>query len=231
LATAFPHRASTFSLARLAKADNVGDPMRQAGALASLRTLALRLEPAALIAGLLLAACQPTQGVTPRPEGIPLAQLPEGDRGDPICGPDFRWDGTRCLHTEPKVGSSPTTALAGGGSSRTPSFTNLQVVDLNVGTGQEVHTGDLVSVHYTGALADGTVFDSSRPRGKPLQFRVGAKQVIPGFERGVVGMKVGGIRRLTIPPDLGYGNKGVPPVIPPKATLTFEVELVSIDTE
>lgn len=205
--------------------------MRQAAVAVSLRSFGSRLERAAAIVGLaLMMACQPTQGATPRPEGIPLAQLPEGERGDPICGPGFRWDGTRCLHAEPKVGSSPTTALVGG-STKTPSYDNLQIVDLTVGTGQEVHTGDLVSVHYTGALADGTVFDSSRPRGKPLQFRIGAKQVIPGFERGVVGMKVGGVRRLTIPPELGYGNKGVPPVIPPKATLTFEVELISIDTE
>jgi hypothetical protein len=172
------------------------------------------------------AACQPTQSATPRPQGIPLAQLTEGDRGDPICGPGYRWDGTRCLHTAPKVGSTPTTA-----NWKTPALAGLKSVDVTVGTGAEVHTGDLVSVHYTGALADGTVFDSSRTRGKPLQFRIGASQVIKGFERGVVGMKVGGVRKLTIPPELGYGNKGVPPVIPPKATLSFEIELVSIDTE
>ncbi len=180
------------------------------------------------IAGFVMLSCQPTQGVTPRPPGIQLAKLPETDRGDAICGPGYRWDGTRCLHSEPKVGSSPTTAS----TVKTPALpAGLQINDVTVGTGAEVHTGDLVSVHYTGTLADGTVFDSSRPRGKPLQFRVGGGQVIKGFDRGVIGMKAGGVRKLTIPPDLGYGNKGVPPVIPGKATLTFEVELVSIDTE
>ncbi len=182
----------------------------------------------AVFTGLLVLSCQPTQGVTPRPQGIVLAKLPDTDRGDPICGPAYRWDGTRCLHSEPKVGSSPTMASA----SKTPAMpAGLQLNDVTMGTGSEVHTGDLVSVHYTGTLADGTVFDSSRPRGKPLQFRVGGGQVIKGFDRGVIGMKVGGVRKLTIPPELGYGSKGVPPVIPGKATLTFEVELVSIDTE
>jgi FKBP-type peptidyl-prolyl cis-trans isomerase len=168
---------------------------------------------------LVLSACQPTQTATPRPQGIPLAQLPEEGRGDPICGPNAKWDGTRCLRNEHSASSSPT------------STGNLQVAELTLGNGPEAKMGDLVSIDYTGTLTDGTVFDSSRPKGKPFQFRLGANQVIKGFERGIVGMKQGGVRRLTIPPDLGYGKKGMPPVIPPNATLVFEIELVSVGNE
>ncbi len=174
---------------------------------------------AALCFILVATSCQPTQTATPRPQGIPLAQLPDDERGDPICGVNSKWDGTRCLRNEHS---------ASGGA---PTSTNLQVVDLTLGNGQEAKMGDLVSIEYTGMLKDGTVFDSSRARGKPFQFRLGASQVIKGFERGIVGMKPGGVRRLTIPPDLGYGKKGAPPSIPPNATLIFEMELVSVGAE
>jgi FKBP-type peptidyl-prolyl cis-trans isomerase FkpA len=163
-----------------------------------------------------LAACQPTQVATPRPLGIPLAQLPDEARGDPICGPNAKWDGTRCIRNE---------------HATTSSSSGLQIVDVTLGSGTEAKMGDLVSVDYTGSLRDGTVFDSSRPRGKPFQFRLGGSQVIKGFERGIVGMKPGGVRRITIPPELGYGKKGAPPSVPPNATLVFEVELISAGTE
>ncbi len=166
-------------------------------------------------------ACQPTQTATPRPLGIPLAQLPDTDRGDPICGPNAKWDGTRCLRHEH--------GIAGGATTGQP--IGIQVVDLSAGAGTEAKMGDLVSVDYTGTLQDGTVFDSSRPTGKPLRFRLGANQVIKGFERGVVGMKTGGVRRVVIPADLGYGKKGAPPQVPPNATLTFEIELLSVGAE
>lgn len=166
-------------------------------------------------------ACQPTQTATPRPEGIPLPQLAEEDRGDPLCGPGYKWDGTRCLHSETASGGAPTTAYPA----------QMKVVDVTVGSGKEAGLGDLVSVDYTASLPDGTVVDSSRPRGKPLEFRLGAGQVIKGFERGIVGMKAGGVRRLTIPPELAYGKRGVPPTIPPNSTLLFEVELESIGNE
>lgn len=166
------------------------------------------------------AACQPTQTATPRPQGIPLAQLPDTDRGDPICGPNAKWDGTRCIRHESSAGVAGSLAPA-----------NLKIVEITLGNGNEAKMGDLVTVEYTGTLPDGTVFDSSRPRGKPLPFRLGANQVIKGFERGVVGMKPGGVRRITIPPELGYGKRGAPPTIPPNATLVFEVELVSIGNE
>jgi peptidylprolyl isomerase len=106
--------------------------------------------------------------------------------------------------------------------------TALSVVDVVVGTGAEATAGKTVSVHYVGTLTDGSKFDSSRDRGEPFQFRLGAGQVIKGWDQGVAGMKIGGTRKLTIPPDLAYGDRGFPPVIPPKSTLVFEVELVGI---
>jgi FKBP-type peptidyl-prolyl cis-trans isomerase len=105
----------------------------------------------------------------------------------------------------------------------------LKVEDLKEGTGVEATTGKQVTVHYVGTLTDGKKFDSSRDRGKGFGFRLGGGQVIKGWDQGVAGMKVGGLRRLTIPSDLAYGDRGFPPVIPPKATLVFEVELLSVD--
>lgn len=105
--------------------------------------------------------------------------------------------------------------------------TELQTEDLVVGTGPEAKTGDTVSVHYTGWLTDNTKFDSSLDRDEPIEFTLGQGEVITGWDEGVVGMKVGGKRKLTIPPDMGYGAQGSGP-IPPNATLLFEVELLSI---
>ena len=105
---------------------------------------------------------------------------------------------------------------------------SLQIEDLQVGSGDEASTGKRVDVHYTGWLTDGTKFDSSLDRGKPFSFQLGAGQVIQGWDQGVAGMKVGGKRKLTIPPELGYGAKGTGDVIPPNAILVFEVELISV---
>lgn len=105
----------------------------------------------------------------------------------------------------------------------------LQYVDITVGSGAEAKTGDNVSVQYTGWLTDGTKFDSSVDRGQPFQFVLGGGNVIKGWDEGVAGMKVGGKRRLTIPPALGYGENGYPPVIPANATLIFDVELVGVN--
>ncbi len=107
--------------------------------------------------------------------------------------------------------------------------TELQVEDLVEGTGAAAKSGDNVTVHYTGWLTDGTKFDSSVDSGQPFQFPLGAGRVIAGWDQGVEGMKVGGKRKLTIPPSLGYGEQGAGGVIPPNATLVFEVELISVD--
>lgn len=104
----------------------------------------------------------------------------------------------------------------------------LQVQDLKEGSGPEAKAGDTVAVHYTGTLADGTKFDSSLDRGQPFSFTLGAGMVIRGWDLGVAGMKVGGSRKLVIPPALAYGDRGAGSVIPPGATLTFTVELLAI---
>jgi peptidylprolyl isomerase len=104
----------------------------------------------------------------------------------------------------------------------------LQYQDLTVGTGQEAKDGDTVTVHYVGTLENGTKFDSSRDRGEPYQVTIGAGNVIAGWEEGLVGMRVGGLRKLVIPPALAYGDQAVGDVIPANATLVFEIELISI---
>ncbi|WP_437960959.1 FKBP-type peptidyl-prolyl cis-trans isomerase [Sorangium sp. So ce119] len=104
----------------------------------------------------------------------------------------------------------------------------LGIEDVKEGTGAEAKHGQLVTVHYVGTLTDGSKFDSSRDRGQGFSFKLGAGQVIKGWDQGVAGMKIGGVRKLTIPPDLGYGARGFPPVIPPNSTLLFEVELLSV---
>ena len=104
----------------------------------------------------------------------------------------------------------------------------LQYQDVTVGTGAEARQGQVAVVHYTGWLTDGTKFDSSRDRNAPFSFPIGAGQVIPGWDEGVAGMKVGGRRKLLIPANLGYGEMGAPPVIPPGATLVFDVELLEL---
>jgi peptidylprolyl isomerase len=104
----------------------------------------------------------------------------------------------------------------------------LKYEDLKEGTGNPAKKGDMVEVHYTGRLKDGTKFDSSLDRNRPFSFKLGAGQVIKGWDEGVAGMKVGGKRKLVIPPELAYGKEGRPPVIPRDAELTFEVELLKI---
>jgi FKBP-type peptidyl-prolyl cis-trans isomerase len=107
----------------------------------------------------------------------------------------------------------------------------LEITDLVTGTGAVAETGKTVTVHYRGTLADGTEFDSSRKHGKPFPFRLGAGKVIPGWDEGVKGMKVGGKRKLVVPPSMAYGEQGFGGVIPPNATLTFEVELLKVGLE
>ena len=109
----------------------------------------------------------------------------------------------------------------------TKTATGLEYWDIKVGTGAEAHTGQAVKVHYTGWLTTGNKFDSS-VGGPPFSFRIGAGDVIKGWDEGVAGMKVGGKRQLRIPPSLAYGEKGYPGVIPPNSTLIFDVSLVSV---
>jgi len=109
-----------------------------------------------------------------------------------------------------------------------PSNEKLETKDLVVGKGAEAKTGDHVKVHYVGTLTNGSEFDSSKKHGKPFEFDLGGGNVIKGWDQGVVGMKVGGKRKLTVPPSLGYGARGFPPVIPPSSTLLFEVELLEV---
>ena len=108
----------------------------------------------------------------------------------------------------------------------TPS--GLKYEDIVVGTGATPQAGQNVTVHYTGTLEDGTKFDSSLDHGQPFTFPIGVGRVIKGWDEGVMTMKVGGKRKLVIPPQLGYGARGYPPVSPPNATLVFDVELLEV---
>ena len=107
-------------------------------------------------------------------------------------------------------------------------MTELQIEDLQIGDGAEARPGQQVAVHYTGWLLDGRKFDSSLDRQDPFAFHLGAGQVIQGWDQGVAGMKVGGKRKLTIPSHLAYGERGAGGIIPPGATLLFEVELLAV---
>lgn len=105
----------------------------------------------------------------------------------------------------------------------------LGIEDVRVGTGDEATPGKTVTVHYVGTLTDGKQFDASRNHGSSgFSFPLGGGKVIKGWDQGVAGMKVGGVRKLTIPPELGYGARGFPGAIPPNATLLFEVELLAV---
>ena len=113
--------------------------------------------------------------------------------------------------------------------SETTTPSGLIIEDVTIGEGDVASAGQNVTVHYTGLLTDGTKFDSSKDRDDPFEFPLGGGRVIKGWDEGVQGMKVGGVRKLTIPPALGYGARGAGGVIPPNATLVFEVELLGVE--
>ena len=125
---------------------------------------------------------------------------------------------------KPSATSAPTKVT--GEPTKTPS--GLQYWEIKVGTGAVAQNGQSVKVHYTGWLTSGKKFDSSVDARRPFDFTLGANEVIKGWDEGVAGMKVGGKRQLRIPPNLGYGRNGYPPVIPPDSTLIFDVELLGV---
>ncbi len=104
----------------------------------------------------------------------------------------------------------------------------IQIESIKPGDGAEAKPGQSVTVHYVGTLTNGSKFDSSRDRNEGFSFKLGAGQVIEGWDKGIAGMRIGEVRKLTIPPHLAYGARGFPPVIPPNATLVFEVELLEV---
>ena len=127
--------------------------------------------------------------------------------------------------SQPRNSQESAPATSKGNAGKTAGLSADEVV----GEGPSAKSGDRVTVNYTGWLLDGTKFDSSKDRNQPFSFSLGAGNVISGWDQGVAGMKVGGKRKLTVPPDLGYGNPGAGGVIPPNATLVFEVELLKIN--
>lgn len=157
-----------------------------------------------------LAGCTKNQ-----PDGTQQAQQAQGDAQAQAMKQ------SQMQNTQPGNLTAVVTPPGGGG--------DLKKEDPVVGTGEEAKSGKKVTVHYTGWLTDGKEFDSSKKSGKPFEFQIGAGQVIQGWEQGVVGMKVGGKRKLTIPPQLGYGERGAGGVIPPNATLVFEIELLKVE--
>ncbi|MEA2692594.1 MAG: FKBP-type peptidyl-prolyl cis-trans isomerase FkpA [Acidobacteriota bacterium] len=140
----------------------------------------------------------------------------------PLAGPVL----AQAPKDQPKEKAAMEKPAAEGKEVVTPS--GLRYTDIKVGEGEEAKPGQAVTVHYTGRLTDGTKFDSSLDRKQPFSFKLGAGQVIQGWDQGVAGMKVGGKRKLTIPPGLGYGTQSVGGVIPPNSTLVFDVELLGV---
>ena len=178
----------------------------------------------ALLVAFVVAGCQqaqtppPAQPTAPPPKATPAPPkpaAPEQPKTQPVKE-QGKVTESEAVQAARKLGTSadkPVVKTASG----------LQYIDVKEGNGEAAKAGEMAKVHYTGWLVDGTKFDSSLDRGQPFAFQLGAGQVIRGWDEGVAGMKPGGVRKLIIPFDLAYGLGGRPPVIPPSATLIFEV--------
>jgi len=165
----------------------------------------------ALLAGLAVAGCHGA------PEAKPAApQAQPAEAGKPAQG--AKEDPVKAARSLGTPTQNPVVTTASG----------LEYIDVKAGTGAEAKAGQTVSVHYTGWLVNGTKFDSSVDRGKAFEFKLGAGQATKGSDEGVTGMRPGGVRKLIVPPALGYGSRGAAGVIPPDATLIYEVELLAI---
>ena len=173
------------------------------------------------------AGCQePTELIPVGPPGMSYTRVPPPEKEEPqALGEPAMQSPVDPTRKKAVAGTiSPPTEI--GETKTTPSGVKYET--LKAGDGPEAKPGQSVTVHYTGTLTDGTIFDDSRKRKEPATFEIGNGSVIPGWDEAVPGMKVGERRKLTIPPDLAYGAKGQPPAIPEDATLTFDIELLGV---
>ena len=178
------------------------------------------------VALVLVAGCHEPKNIVPvAPPGLELERVPAVAQTEAQA---IGEQGTAATKTAPLIASSDSTALPTPVGQMTKTASGLEYVTLKEGEGTPVKPGQTVKIHYVGTLEDGTKFDSSRDRGQEFETQIGVGQVIPGWDEGVPGMKIGEQRKLIIPSKLGYGDRGSPPKIPGGATLTFVVELIGI---
>jgi peptidylprolyl isomerase len=175
--------------------------------------------------------CQQKQEAAPgeaAKQGEPAATQEATSAHDEHAGHDHSAPAGTAANETPQASSSPAAPTPTSSANMTKTASGLKYTDLKVGDGPSPKPGQTCSVHYTGWLTNGTKFDSSLDRGQPFAFAIGQGQVIKGWDEGVMGMKVGGKRKLMVPPDLAYGPSGYPPVIPPNSELVFDVELLGV---